>query len=69
MSKLYKLLIIFTILCLTWHLGRWYEFKTLGQGVNAYYIGNPERTDMFINAIDDRHIKGELRAGVCYKFR
>ncbi|KKK58263.1 hypothetical protein LCGC14_3046180 [marine sediment metagenome] len=60
---------LFFAFYLTWHFGRWYEFKQQGQGVNAYYFEKPMMVDPILNTTKDIYIKGKLRAGVCYKFK
>ena len=67
MNKLYKLLMIFTILYLTWQFGRWHEFRSLGQGVNAYYFEKPMMVDPILNTTKDIYIKGTVKVGVCYE--
>ena len=61
--------VIFVALYFSWHLGRWHEFRSLGQGVNAYYFEKPMIVDPILNTTKDIYIKGVLKAGTCYEFK
>ena len=59
--------LIFILFYMVWHMGRWFEFKQLGQGVNAYYFEKPMMVDPILNTTKDIYIKGTVKVGVCYE--
>ena len=71
MKKLEKAFLIFGILYMTWHLGRYFEYKQVEalkpEIVRTYYFTEPVIEDPFVNATADLFVVGNIEVGDCYK--